>query len=91
MKRTEVLKAAEKAVNGQRDQAYGKPENNFAIIADLWSAYKGVPFTRLDVASMMACVKLARIRTGPEQADSFVDLAGYAACAAEVAEFELKK
>lgn len=37
-----------------------------------------------DVAVMMALLKVARIATG-NSPDSFVDLAGYAACAGEVA------
>ena len=91
MKRSDVIKQADQAINGQRDKAYGKPEDNFAVIADLWSAYKGVKFSRLDVAMMMSLMKVARIRSGPDQADSYIDLAGYAACAAEVAEVEAKK
>lgn len=88
MKRTDVLKQAETCVNGQRDQQYGSPEANFTAIADLWTAYKGVYFRPLDVAMMMALLKIARIRSGPNKADSYVDLAGYAACAAEVAKAE---
>lgn len=90
MKRKEVLTKANEVVNGQRDQAYGKPEDNFAIIADLWSAYKGVRFSRVDVSMMMGLMKIARIRSNPSHMDSFIDLAGYAACAAEVAELEAK-
>ena len=41
-------------------------------------------YTRKDVAMMMALLKAARIKSG-EKADSFVDLAGYAACAGEIA------
>jgi len=37
------------------------------------------------VAMMMALLKIARIRTGTATEDSFVDLAGYAACGAEIA------
>lgn len=91
MIRTNILKQAEDCVSGQRDQQYGAPEDNFAVIADLWTAYKGIQFTRLDVAMMMALLKVARIRSGPDQPDSYVDLAGYAACAAEVASYELQK
>ena len=37
------------------------------------------------VAMMMALLKIARIGMGTQTEDSFVDLAGYAACAAELA------
>lgn len=91
MIRTEILKKAESVVNGDRDQTYGQPEDNFAVIADLWSAYKGVKFTRVDVSMMMSLLKIARIRSNPDKPDSYVDLAGYAACAAEVAAKEVRK
>lgn len=91
MIRQDLLKEAEKVVCGDRDQAYGQPEDNFAVIADLWSAYKGVKFTRVDVSMMMSLLKIARIRSNPEKPDSYVDLAGYAACAAEVAAKEVRK
>ena len=84
MTRKEVLQTAEKMVCGHREQDYGSPEDNFKIIADFWSTYKGVEFSSTDVAIMMALLKVARIKSGSGTDDSFVDLAGYAACAAEV-------
>ena len=87
MNRAEVLEAAKKCVCGQREQDYGNPEDNFQRIADLWSAYMDYPqlFTPKDVAMMMALLKVARIKTGTGTDDCFVDLAGYAACAGEIA------
>lgn len=85
MTREETLKQAHVCVCGEREQDYGSPEDNFKLIADLWSSYTGQSYTAVDVAMMMALLKIARIKTGTATADSFVDLAGYAACAAEVA------
>jgi len=85
MTRPEILDTAKKCVCGQREQDYGSPENNFQIIADLWSAYYGQKFTALDVSMMMALLKIARIRTGTATEDSFVDAAGYIACGGEIA------
>lgn len=45
-----------------------------------------VRFTAKDVAMMMALLKVARIRSGKGTLDCYVDLAGYAACAGELAE-----
>lgn len=90
MTRPEILDTAKKMVCGQRETDYGKPENNFKVIADLWSAYKGQKFTALDVAIMMALLKIGRISTGTATDDSFVDAAGYIACAGEVVEEERK-
>ena len=84
MKRQDVLETAAKIVCGERQENYGKPENNFRLIAELWRAYLHIELTPTDVAMMMALLKIARIKTGTATDDSFVDLAGYAACGAEI-------
>lgn len=90
MTRAEILEAARKCVCGGREQDYGTPENNFSLIASLWTAYNGREYTAKDVAMMLALLKVARISNG-DKADSFVDLAGYAACAGEIATAEVEK
>lgn len=87
MNRTEVLEAARHCVCGERQQDYGSPENNFANIAALWEAYTGRSYTPVEVAVMLALLKVARIKSG-RKADNFVDLAGYAALAGELAAAE---
>lgn len=84
MTRANLLDEAKRCVCGQRQDEYGTPENNFKIIAEFWSAYKGVSFNAIDVAMMMALLKIARVRGGNGSIDSFVDLAGYAACGGEI-------
>lgn len=89
--RADILHAAEKCVCGQREQDYGTPEDNFKAIAELWEAYLNKACTKgvnvrveaKDVAVMMALLKIARIAAGGGKADSWIDLAGYAACGAE--------
>lgn len=89
--RADILRKAEKCVCGQREQDYGTPEDNFKAIAELWEAYLNKACTRgvnvcveaKDVAAMMALLKIARIAAGGGKADSWIDLAGYAACGAE--------
>ena len=89
--RADILHAAEKCVCGQRETDYGTPEDNFKTIAELWEAYLNKACTRgvnvrveaKDVAAMMALLKIARIAAGGGKADSWIDLAGYAACGAE--------
>ena len=83
--RADILDRAKAIVTGEREKQYGKLEDNFAIIAELWGAYTGYKFSPVDVAMMMALLKVARIKTGVGTVDSFVDLAGYAACAGEIA------
>ena len=84
MNRKECLEESIKCVCTDREGQYGSPENNFSLIAKLWSVYKGETFTAEDVAMMMALLKIARIKMGKLKADNYVDLAGYAACACEL-------
>jgi len=94
MKRAEILDKAKEMVTGQREQDYGSPEDNFNIIAEYWMTYlvaifkarDTVELTADDVANMMCLFKLARITTGTGTADSYIDLAGYAACGGELTE-----
>lgn len=85
-KRAEILHEAEHCICGHREQDYGSPEDNFGTIAQMWTAYTGTLITALDVAMMMCLLKIARIKNGGGTGDSFVDLAGYAACGGEIHE-----
>lgn len=75
---------------GSREEDYGSPEDNFAVIAALWTAYTGTDITPKDVAMMMALLKIARAKAGSKP-DTYVDLAGYAACGAEISAREPKR
>lgn len=59
-----------------REQEYGPPEENLAIIAGLWSAYLDQWIAPQDVAQMMVLVKVARTRNGYKR-DNYVDAIGY--------------
>lgn len=89
MNRKQVLDAAAACVTQDRATVYGGPEDSFAIIADLWSVYwqavGRANFEPHDVALMLGLLKVARLVRNPKHADSWVDLAGYAACGAECA------
>ena len=93
--RAEVLHRAEQCVCGEREQDYGTPEDNFETIAEFWITYLNracvdeegcVYIDATDVAMMMALLKIARIAGGAGTRDSFIDLAGYAACGGECAD-----
>lgn len=97
--RAAVLEKARACVCGEREEDYGSPEDNFGCIAELWEAYLRaacvspnaiIKVTPTDVAMLMALLKIARVGTSfvGGTADSFVDLAGYAACGAECADVE---
>lgn len=89
MNRTTTLHAALSAVE-TRGKSYGTPENNFLRIARRWNVHllnrygARVELDATDVAAMMADMKLARLEETPSHQDSWTDLAGYAACGAEV-------
>lgn len=89
--RGRMLEEAKKIVTEDRANVYGSPEDNFALIAELWSNYLGVEIKPEDVALMMALLKIARIKTGKTNMDNYVDLAGYAACAAGIAVKDLEE
>lgn len=91
--RKEILKQATDAVCTDREGQYGSPENNFNLIANLWTEYlrgskicasQDVSYTAKDVAMMMSLLKIARIATGKHKDDNYIDLAGYAACGGEL-------
>lgn len=93
--RAYILDTAKTVVTGEREEMYGTPEDSFRLIGQLWESYlleKCVSGFNLivsvepeDVAIMMALLKVARIALALSHIDSWVDLAGYAACGGEIA------
>ncbi|WP_454946256.1 DUF6378 domain-containing protein [Cryptobacterium curtum] len=81
--RKRLLQDAIKITCKDRADAYGDVEDNFGDIAELWTVYLGVNVERRDVANMMILLKVAR-NNNPGHRDNWVDIAGYAACGAEV-------
>ena len=96
MNRATVLDTAKQIVCTDREEQYGAPEDNFGLIAKLWEAYLAaacvsggadVSVGSENVADMMILLKVARAGTSIDpKMDNWVDIAGYAACAAELAE-----
>lgn len=85
--RKTILDSAEKCVCRDRQDTHGRPEDSFGAIADLWTAYLGTgqEIDPVDVANMMVLLKIARAKENPKHQDNWVDMAGYAACAGEIA------
>ena len=90
--RSYVLDEAKTIVTQDRNEQYGKPEDSFAAIAEIWTAqlkafgfYREDALTAGEAAQLMCGLKLARAATAVNpKADTFIDLAGYAACAGEL-------
>ena len=82
----EILDKAKEIILGDRAKQYGSVKSNFATIARYWSQYLGFEVTRKDIGFMMILLKIARCDSGKITEDSLIDIAGYAACIAEVLE-----
>jgi hypothetical protein len=84
-----ILTKAADLVGGDREKTHGKKRENMENIAALWTGYLDVSVTALDVANMMVLMKIARTKSGSHNPDDYIDAAGYAGCAGEIAqEFE---
>ena len=96
--RSKLLMEVMEIVHKDRNANYGNPEDNFSQIAALWQAYydarikatsksaSAFKFQSMDVAVMNMLIKVARLAKNPSHHDSAVDIAGYAACAADIQE-----
>lgn len=85
--RVRCLDSAAQIVAGQRNTQYGEPEQNFKRIAAIWSVLFGIEVTTEDVAMALVAVKVARFASKSGfQPDTWIDIAGYAACGYEVGE-----
>jgi len=80
-----VLDLARKYVTKDRAADHGNMEDNFSMIAGLWSVYLGKEIKPYDVGAMMTLLKTARIKSNPAHLDNWVDGAGYMACGGELA------
>jgi hypothetical protein len=79
----QLLLSALAAVRDRRSK-YGPPTEHFTITANLVNAAFGTTFTAADWAVIMVLDKVAR-HMGPTKTDDTpIDVAGYAACLAEV-------
>jgi hypothetical protein len=82
---SDVCRQAADLVGGDRAHQHGDARSLHARIATLWSAHLGRSITPHDVALMMLLLKVARTAGGTFNPDNYVDAAGYAGIAAELA------
>ena len=81
----EILKEAEKLIGGDRNTDYGDRLPTHQNIAKLWSVFLGHEISAHDVAICMVLVKISRI-INRHKKDSYIDMAAYAAIAADIEE-----
>lgn len=84
MKKEQILDKAKELISNERLKHYGPPKENFARIAKIWTAILGTEIRPSHVALCMIGLKIARLQETPNHDDSWIDLAGYAACGSEV-------
>jgi hypothetical protein len=83
--REQVLKEAEKLINGNRHEDYGSALENHERIAKMWEVILGNErITPSQVALCMGALKIARLAHDQSKTDSWIDLAGYAALGGEM-------
>ena len=90
MKSRDLLKETIKVITGPRAKDYGDKYINHANISELWSSYLSYKISPHDVAICMALVKIARLKNRRTK-DCYIDIAGYAAIAAEIENKKSKK
>jgi len=93
--RGQCLDKAKVIINGERQTAYGNPEDSFGIIAEYWETYLGsigfsVKLRKSDVTLMMSLFKHARMSGQKYTEDNFVDAAGYLGLSADFQAIESK-
>jgi len=81
--RKEILDKVGEAI-GIREDAYSSPESCFKDTADFWSIFLGQEISSKQVSVCLALLKIARLKNDATHLDSWVDLAGYAVCGAEI-------
>lgn len=81
----DILEEALQITSGDRQAAYGPPDQDFRRTADMWSALfrsmlrDGVAFEPFHVAQAMILLKMSR-QLHQRKRDNWVDTAGYARC-----------
>ena len=88
--RSALLAEAQSLIDGDRNNDYGDPYDDFSTTASLWETYlnriieaRGEGELSLgahDVAVMMILLKISRLSWTPQKRDHWVDIAGYAGC-----------
>lgn len=94
MKALDVLERAISLIHGQRKKDYGDAEINFQRMVDLVTPIIKKTDGKLNVSDMaliMIQIKISRLQQSSDHADSWIDIAGYAALGAQLAVTEPEK
>jgi hypothetical protein len=86
VKASEICHKAGALVSGDRAASHGDMGETYGRVAAYWSAYTGATLNACDVLSMLELMKIGRRQFGAHNIDDYIDGAGYAGCAGEIAE-----
>ena len=87
------LEQVDDIINGERKDQYGKAEDNFEAIGEVWTVLlrnhlsPGEMITPRMVALLLAAMKVVRESNSPKM-DNWYDLAGYATLGGRIVEEE---
>lgn len=82
--RSQMLDDVKAIITGARQSDYGDPNENFRRIADIFQGATDRDFSNVEVVLFNIAQKLARLAESPCHADSWRDIAGYAALGYEI-------
>lgn len=94
--RVNILNTAAELIVGQRQEDYGTPQENFQRFADLTNIIikknleTNTPLSARQMADIMVLLKMSRTVNTPTE-DSYIDIAGYAGIAGELANPDSKE
>ena len=83
--RRDIVEKVAKTILQERQDVYGAPEDSFQIISMYWGVYLGMAIRPDQVADMMELLKIARRQNQQFHLDNYIDGAGYAILAGELA------
>jgi hypothetical protein len=94
--RKRLLDTAAEYVLKQRNKSYGEPDEDFQRIAGIWNALGfrgpgGIELTGHHVSMAMIALKMSRLTWNGSHEDSWIDIAGYAACGMETANLQVSR
>jgi hypothetical protein len=82
MNHTEFLEKALTLVD-VRGEEYGDLDENFERIISIFDAMTGIGLTCHEAALFLVAVKMARLKTSPDKADTYADAINYLAFAGQ--------
>jgi hypothetical protein len=82
MHHTEFLEKALMLVD-VRGEEYGDLDENFERIISIFDAMTGIGLTCHEAALFLVAVKMARLKTSPDKADTYADAINYLAFAGQ--------